>query len=282
MKILFFFTILVSPSLGESESDSVSMEYCLLKKELYHRATNTCIPPLLQGPCIAGEWLVLDGVHGEGVCRPVRECPPGREALLSPTEGVVCGCPDGQEEIEGSCENLFSQSICKRGEVLMPEYLNHGRETCSAGFSCTQSASCTGFTVAKTELSKKGSLRRKEKIRFLKELVCSRDPKSICCPDNNNDSLLTSHNIIQSMMPVVAKCVKNPCGQGLWPWAGPAGGLQCLKRGEDIETCPFPLTEEDGHLVCPIFSLRTVAPKPGRNCGRRRRWSYGRCRRIFG
>ena len=164
----------------------------------------------------------------------------------------------------------------------MPEYLNHGRETCSAGFSCTQSTSCTGFTVAKTELSKKGSLRRKEEIRFLKELVCSRDPKSICCPDNNNDSLLTSHNIIQSMISVGAKCVQNPCAQGLWPWAGTAGGLQCLKRGKGVEACPFPLVERDGYLVCPIFSLRTVAPRPGRSCGRRRRWSYGRCRRIFG
>ena len=164
----------------------------------------------------------------------------------------------------------------------MPEYLTPGSEICSSGFSCTESSSCTGFTLAKTQISKKGSWGRKEKIRFLKEMVCNRDSKSICCPDNNNDSLLTSHNIIHSMMSVKAKCLKNPCDQGLWPWAGPTGGLQCLKREKDAETCPFQLVEEDGTLVCPIFSLRTVAPKAGRNCGRRRRWSYGRCRRIFG
>ena len=121
MKI--FFLVLMLAAWSPDQNNSIQLKYCLMKKELYHRATNTCIPPLQQGPCVPGEWLVLDGVHGEGVCRPKKECPLGREALLSPNEGVVCVCPDGQQEMRGSCENLFSQIICKKGEIFMPEYI---------------------------------------------------------------------------------------------------------------------------------------------------------------
>jgi len=265
-------------------SQSVTTKECLIEKKLYHRETNTCLTPLLQGPCLDGEWVVLDGVSGEGVCQPKKECTPGRRALLSETGGVVCGCPDGWEEVEGSCEKLFEQSFCKKGNVFMPEHFSTESKICSAGFSCTKASSCMAYTV--TKLSRMGTSRRKQEIKFLKEMVCSRASRSICCPNMNDNSLFTSSNILQSMIPVKAKCVKNPCGPGLWPWVGSSGVLQCLKKEKSVEGCPFQLIEEDGMLVCPWFSeefiLNTVAPKSGRNCGRRRRWIYGRCRMIFG
>ena len=122
---------------------------CLVVKKLYHKATRSCLTPFMQGPCPQGEWLVLEDVSGTGVCRPQTTCTDGRIPVLDQAEGTVCGCPPGREEVAGSCELLFSQSVCKEGQVLLPETQAVGSKTCSAGFSCRQAKDCEAFTVAK-------------------------------------------------------------------------------------------------------------------------------------
>jgi hypothetical protein len=37
---------------------------CLITKKLHHKGTKTCLTPLLQGPCLGGEWVVLEDVTG--------------------------------------------------------------------------------------------------------------------------------------------------------------------------------------------------------------------------
>jgi hypothetical protein len=225
---------------------------------------------------------VLEGVRGTGVCRPKIVCRTGQIPVIGQAGGVVCGCPDGMEDVGGSCEKVFTQSVCKEGEVLLPDNFLIGSKICSDGFSCKKGSECSAFQAAKAQLGKKGSRRRKEQYYFLREMVCEKNSRSVCCPDNEEHSLFTAHNLMQSMLPPKAKCVLNPCGQGFWPWVGKDDFSQCLKRDQNAGSCPNDLVEEDGDLVCRLAYVKTIAPIWGQSCGRRRRWSYGRCVRIFG
>ena len=125
--------------------------------------------------------LSSETLDKDRVCRPQTTCTDGRIPVLDQAEGAVCGCPPGKEEVAGSCELLFSQSVCKEGQVLMPETQAVGSKTCSAGFSCRQAKDCEAFTVAKSMMGKKGTRRREEQSTFLKEMTCNKKTKSICC-----------------------------------------------------------------------------------------------------
>ena len=62
------------------------------------------------------------------------------------------------------------------------------------------------------------------------------------------------------MLPPKAKCALNPCAHGSWHWVGKDGISQCLKSDPNAENCPNDLFEEDGHLVCQLAYIKTVAP----------------------
>ena len=264
------------------QSYTSSTTTCLMMKKLYHIPTNTCLTPLLQGPCTEGEWVVMEGSSNTGVCRPRTICTVGRTAALNPSGGVVCACPEGMEEVSRSCELLFSQNMCKKGEILMPDTFAVGSKICSAGFSCIPAKDCEAFQKAKKEVWEKGTWKRKEQMKFLREMICDNKSRSICSPDTDVHSLFSIHNLLQSMQHPKVKCVSNPCRQGLWPWVGKDGISKCLKGEKKVENCPTEIVEEDGELFCNLIYLKTVSPKQGYNCGRRRRWIYGRCMRIFG
>ena len=275
----FLSSLIIPLGLILARTNSSSIQSCLMQKELYSRDTKTCWPPLLKGPCPPGEWVVLQGVEGEGVCMPRVKCPAGRVAFLNPEGGVACHCPDGEEDVGGSCEQVFSQGSCQEGEVLMPKSLTVGSGVCSAGFSCKKSGDCPAFS----HIDRKETRSNKVQLGFLKDMVCNKRSRSLCCPENNQDSLFTVQNLVQSMVPRRAQCVKNPCEDGLWPWLHGEGviKLKCLKAGKEVEKCSSRIIEEDGRLTCEYISIRTVAPRAGKNCGRRKRWMYGKCRRIF-
>ena len=141
-----------------------------------------------------------ENLDKDRVCRPQTTCTDGRIPVLDQVEGAVCGCPPGKEEVAGSCELLFSQSVCKEGQVLMPETQAVGSKTCSAGFSCRQAKDCEAFTVAKSMMGKKGTIIREGQFRFLKEMICNKKTKSICCPDANLNSLFAAQNLVQSLL----------------------------------------------------------------------------------
>ena len=214
-KLVFLF---LSTSVYCSASPYTS---CLMKGELYHEDTQTCFPPLGQGPCKVGEWVVLAGVSG--VCRSKFVCNSGEIPVLDQAGGAVCGCPGGKERFLGSCETLYSQGVCGEGEVLLPKDFNIGRKICPSKFSCKMSNNCQTFKIMKTELAEQGTTRRNEQLVFLKEIVCNKKTRSVCCPDYNRDSLFTPDNLIQSMRTTQAVCARNPCPHGKWPLVGTDG-----------------------------------------------------------
>ena len=83
------------------------------------------------------------------------------------------------------------------------------------------------------------------------------------------------------MTPLKAKFAINPCPPGKWPWVGTDGVSKCLYHDSTVENCQNIIFEENGHLECEIIALKSVVPILKQNCGRRRRWQYGRCVRLF-
>jgi len=271
--------LLLEVSLANSKLSPHSL--CLLNKKLYHQDTQSCYHPLQQGPCSAGEWLVLGAVPGEGVCTTKIVCKPGLRPVLDPDGGAGCGCPEGQEQFGGSCETLYSSSVCGEGKILLPENFNIGNKICSNKFSSKKINNCPAFQTTKLEIARRGTHTRKLQVSYLKEIVCDKKTKAVCCPDYNKESLFSPENLIQSLVPPKVLCSNNPCPLGKWPWVGQDGVSRCLYRDRSIGDCNGDLVEEDGTLICKRFSLRTVAPIFRRNCGRRRIFINGRCRRIF-
>ena len=115
---------------------SISTPKCLFKKELYHKETRSCFPPLEQGSFPVGQWLVLNSTSKTGVCIAQFDCESGKSPVLDHGGGAVCGCPEGKEIFLGSCETFYTQSSCGEGRILLPDNFYVGHKICPTFFSC--------------------------------------------------------------------------------------------------------------------------------------------------
>ena len=137
------FLLFLKPFLANTQLSAIST--CLLKKEIYYEETDTCFPPLEQGPCPTDTWLVLDIISGKGMCRSRMECKDGAKPVLDPVAGAVCGCRNGKERFLGKCEALYTQSVCGDGWVLMPENVLLNSLECSSKFTSKEYEDCSSF-----------------------------------------------------------------------------------------------------------------------------------------
>ena len=118
-----------------------------------------------------------------------------------------------------------------------------------------------------------------KELEFLGSLACNEDWTHVCLPDNNDHSLLSAENMVQSSIRPVPTCQKNPCSEGNWPWLDERGFYRCLPQDETVETCPNELKEEDGMITCAFFDLKSVTINWSRTrkCRKGRIFLWGRC-----
>ena len=254
---------------------------CLLHGDLYHKESKLCHTPFMQGPCKFGDWIVLDGSSGHGVCSPEFDCEHGKMPVLDPAGGESCGCVDGKEKVLGSCQTLFTQSICKEGEILLPNNFKMGEPICPDNFSCEPIGNCPAYEGREREYGLKGSNTRREQVQLIKDMVCNKASRTICCRKEKRKALFTPENLIEMMTEPKARCVKNPCSPGKYPWVGQDGVAKCLIHKEGAANCDGQLVEERGQLICSHWEIRSIAPIFGQKCNRRTRWVNDRCQRMF-
>ena len=204
--------------------------------------------------------------------------------VLSSETGARCECREGKGEISGKCENIFTQRGCSGSGILLPEnFLLNSPETdlCPPQFSCKPSKTCAGYAKTVEEIKNTATNKSKQaNVRFMKSLVCNQGAKSICCPDFEPKSFLTAPVLLASLKSASqVSCSANPCPTGRWPWVGQDGLAGCVEATEDVKECETVLELFEGQLACAEFDVRITATK--RNCGRRRRFSNGRCVRIY-
>merc|ERR1719410_356703 len=95
-----------------------------------------------------------------------------------------------------------------------------------------------------------------DELDHLRSMVCSMNPRSVCVPDDNTDSLLSVRNIANSFYSPNIICQENPCPHGYFP------GL-----------------DDNGYFICEgLIDNRTVLIRTASNCKKNQVFLYGRCR----
>ena len=197
--------------------------------------------------------------------------------------GARCQCQEGRGAIGGKCKNLFTQAGCSPGHVLLPETVT---EPCPAQFSCQPAISCPGYNSSLAEIRDTTSQELKlEKMLLMESLVCGRGQyaRSVCCPEFTASSMLSTPVLLASLRSASGvSCYANPCPAGRWPWADQDGPARCLPAAEGVKDCETEIEEVEGRLECLNITVLKISNNlVGENCGRRKRFSYGRCVRIF-
>ena len=149
------------------------------------------------------------------------------------------------------------------GGVYVPDNFREDTKPCPYMFQC-QPRNDLYFASIKSGTS---LISYELIINHLDTLICDYENKLICLPENNNDSLITADNIIQSFQRPEFQCLPNPCQKGNWPLLDDSGYFRCKSSEENI-LVPF------SFLLTGANSLK---------CRRRQVYVYGRCRpRFFG
>ena len=93
-------------------------------------------------------------------------------------------------------------------------------------------------------------------IDHLKSLVCRKEPRSACQPDDNSDSLLSLSNLANSLFSPRLVCKRNPCPKGFLPNVDDRGYFHCEN----------------------LIATQSIQPRNKANCKRNQVLLYGRCR----
>ena len=105
--------------------------------------------------------------------------------------------------------NVYHQAHCGRGEVLVPHNFQENTEPCPDTFSCS-----ADYKHHLDPLRNSSNPLRQEELRYIQGMDCSKEPRMLCVPSLNQDSLFTAENIYQSFKTAKPRCLKNPCGEG--------------------------------------------------------------------
>ena len=184
-----------------------------------------------------------------GICQDYKNCRDGEIEIIGTNAVSMCGCPDGEVKHEGVCQELFSKGSCSVGNILIPK--QDELSLCPEQFECVEYSKCEPYKLAREEVVEASGSRKSDLKAHLRNLICNKTEKKICCPQDNLNSLLSAANIVRSF---------------LWKEAG----------GECVDINKYVRQEEPaGPTPFGIITRR-------RTCGRRKKWNpYSRrCRRI--
>ena len=139
-------------------------------------------------------------------------------------------------------QEIFQMSKCQNGQILLPSNFEVNTNPCPDKFNCREDYS--------QYLPKDGEEQKVEKVNFLQQLVCSKNPRKLCLPSENKGlSLFTPENLIRSFVTADLECRENPCPEGYWPWIDEqkSGAIQkCLPIDDQCTTGDIPITKEPG------------------------------------
>ena len=91
---------------------------------------------------------------------------------------------------------------------------------------------------------------REAELGLVQGLACSTEPRLVCLPTLNTDSLFTVGNIYQSFQSARPACQHNPCAAGRWPWLRQDGLRRCLPSSGQV-SCDW---SGPGHVTTMLIS----------------------------
>ena len=203
-------------------------------------------------------------------------CPEGERIFFDMFGLERCGCEEGRGRINSTCQSLHYRGECGEGEVVMEAedaaMVLGTKSKCARGSTCKKKTECSAYL--KDIKNMKGKWEDKLVTEYMGQLSCKLDHFSfawsldtmsagICCPDNNEDSLLTTETILHQIdSEPSAACVASPCAEG----------VEVVMEGSEVICKETPNDLE----------ARMLLPK-GSYCRRRQVWSERRqrCVRVF-
>ena len=217
-------------------ADENIIKSCLMNHTFYHPEGKTCEVPLDDYSCPGGQWMVPDNNSlGEVHCEDIKEDEECREGMSVIVMGntMTIECQDKHME---KLQEIFQTSKCQNGQVLLPSNFEVNTNPCPDKFSCREDYS--------QHLPEDGE---EEKVNFLQQLVCSKNPRKLCLPSENKGlSLFTP---IRSFVTADLECRENPCPEGYWPWIDEEKSeaiQKCLPIDDQCASGDIPITKEPG------------------------------------
>ena len=178
--------------------------------------------------------------------------------------------------MNSTCQSLHYRGECGEGEVVMEAedaaMVLGTKSKCARGSTCKKKTECSSYLKDIKDIN--GKWEDKLVTEFMGQFSCKLDHFSfawsldtmsagICCPDNNEDSLLTTETILHQIdSELSAACVASPCAEG----------VEVVMEGSEVICKETPNDLE----------ARMLLPK-GSYCRRRQVWSERkqRCVRVF-
>ena len=215
----------------------------------YHPESKTCEIPLDDYSCPGGQWMVPDKNRlGEVHCEDIKEDEECREGMSVIVMGNTMTIECQDKHIEKHQE-IFQTSKCQNGQILLPSNFEVNTNPCPDKFSCREDYS-------QHLPERKGE---EQKVNFLQQLVCSKNPRKLCLPsDNNGSSLFTPENLIRSFVTADLECRENPCQEGTWPWIDEQKSeaiQKCLPIDDKCTSGDVSITKEPGASKLSCSSL---------------------------
>ena len=242
MDITTYLTVISVHFVGTYENSIFedSIRSCLLSGSFFNEVKGACEHPLDEEPCEPGAWLMVTQKPGVVSCQPIPASVPDCEVVLGPGGQVIC--------LED--ENLFGPCSEDGDFFYIPENFQNGTMVCPSNFHCQAVNDNNIYNDTRDQV------KDHREIDYLTSLVCRMEPRSVCEPDDNSESLLSLTNVATSLFSPRIVCKRNPCPLGLWPSLG----------GNGLFICESSLDN------------RSVVARNKANCKRNQVFLYGRCR----
>jgi len=262
---------------------------CLLNSTFFHPVYGKCAQFQEEGFCADAALIVLPDLDtGTATCRPEPDpCTPDRDYSRGGIESSECGCGSSEVEHDGYCVKPFTKTSCPEGKLLVPVDFSEGHRTCPKSISCVEKNSCPNYRLTEINIKyTESESQKKLKQEFLNHLLCDEEKNSLCCPDDNEDDLLTPDNILQTYKSPQYECVDNPCQDGYWPFEDDdTGFMKCFQADDTVKNCRLDIKFHKNQtevLSCELFALNSVLGQK-KNC--RQGWMWAerveRCIQLF-
>jgi len=268
------------------------IQECLLSQMLFSEELWNCETPFTKGACLSGNILVI-GPNGEGICKPILQCPRNQQQVLDIDQGSLCNCKGGYLRVGDGCYEIFSAGSCNAGELVIdksqkiiinePFYWQ-----CPLDFTMKDKDACIPYQKGRETYK---ALQQPNLLPNLKKNVKELfrqihiSQNNYCCPPNTM-SLLTAHNIFRShVFPSEGVCATNPCPGNTWPWVID-NILRCVPAGDSVRgQCGKGLIFDDDQnlLICAdVVDVNfALINGGGKFCKKGTISSRGRCKTLF-
>ena len=171
---------------------------CLINQKFLLAESGKCEYLLDQEPCSPGEWVMMSQTSGVASCQPRPEQFSNCAVFLS---------PGGQLECEKTQSELFQSCSEVQDGIYLPENFQENTRPCPHQYQCQPRNDVYYSSIS---INSNPDVSAQTLVNHLSSLVCDVQNRLVCLPENNDDSIMTIENLLQTFQRPPTLCRKNP------------------------------------------------------------------------